>query len=616
MEELRELRERLLDAEGKLLETERFLADLIENSGSLMVIKSVDGVYTFVNRRWEECTGLPRADVLGRTDAELFSPEAAEHFRRNDSEVLRRGELVEFEEFFDRPDGRHFFLSGKFPVHGEDGTVSGLCAVITDITDRKRAEEKLRISRERYELAMAATNDGLWDWNLVTDKVYFDPRYYTMAGYEPGEFPSSFDEWAKRLHPDDHPLCNRALQSYFSGKTPAFDMEFRFRRKDGSWMWIRGRGRRVESDANGNAVRMVGTHIDITELKQQQQEIQYLSFHDHLTGLYNRRFFDEELARLDTPRNMPLTLLLMDVNGLKLTNDAFGHQAGDRLLRTVADVLRRTCREDEIIARIGGDEFILLLPQTGEEDAASLGIRLREAFENVRMETGTLSVAFGWATKNDMSQPAGNVFITAENRMYQQKIYEMNSVRSKAISFILETLYENIPRERRHSENVGVLSGRIGVAMDLDAEAVKELVLAGKLHDIGKIAIGAEILDKNGSLNESEWLTVKRHPEIGYFILNSVSDYASLAIIALAHQERFDGRGYPKGLSGGNIPLHARIIAVADAYDAMTSGRPYRPPLSSAEALREIRAASGTQFDPSVVEVFLELFKKSPESIC
>lgn len=616
MEELRALRERLAEAEGKLLETERFLADLIENSGSLMVIKSVDGVYTFVNSRWEECAGLSRDDALGRTDAELFSPEIAEQFRRNDAEVLRRGECVEFEEVFDRPDGRHFYLSGKFPVRGEDGTVTGLCAVITDITDRKRAEEKLRLSRERYELAMAATNDGLWDWNLVTDKVYFDPRYYTMAGYEPGEFSSSFDEWAKRLHPDDLRLCNSALQSHFSGKTPVFDMEFRFRRKDGSWMWIRGRGRRVESDANGNVTRMVGTHIDITELKQQQQEIQYLSFHDHLTGLYNRRFFDEELARLDTPRNMPLTLLLMDVNGLKLTNDAFGHQAGDRLLRTVADVLRRTCREDEIVARIGGDEFIILLPRTGEEAAASLGIRLREAFANVRMETGTISVAFGWATKNDMSQPAGSVFITAENRMYQQKIYEMNSVRSKAIMFILETLYENIPRERRHSENVGVLSGRIGAAMNLDPETVKELVVAGKLHDIGKIAIGAEILEKNAALNESEWLSVKRHPEIGYFILNSVSDYAALALIALAHQERFDGKGYPKGLSGGNIPLHARIIAVADAYDAMTAGRPYRPPLSSAEALRKIRAASGTQFDPSVVEVFLELFKKSPESIC
>ena len=615
MEELRELRERLAAAEGKLLETERFLADLIENSGSLMVLKSVEGVYTYVNRKWEECAGLPRTGVLGRTDAELFSPEAAEHFRRNDSEVLRTGELIEFEEFFDRSDGRHFYISGKFPVRGEDGTITGLCAVITDITDRKRAEEKLRLSSERYELAMAATNDGLWDWNLVTGKVYFDPRYYTMAGYEQGEFPALFDEWAKRVHPDDLQLCNSALQSYFSGKTPVFDMEFRFRRKDGSWMWIRGRGRCVESDADGNAVRMVGTHIDITELKKQQREIQYLSFHDHLTGLYNRRFFDEELARLDTPRNMPLTLLLMDVNGLKLTNDAFGHQAGDRLLRTVADVLRRTCREDEIIARIGGDEFILLLPQTDEESAASLGIRLGEAFANVRMETGTLSVAFGWATKNDMSQAAGSVFITAENRMYQQKISEMNSVRSKAISFILETLYANISRERRHSENVGVLSGRIGAAMNLDAEAVKELVLAGKLHDIGKIAIGAEILDKNGSLNENEWLSVKRHPEIGYFILNSVSDYASLALIALAHQERFDGKGYPKGLSGGNIPLHARIIAVADAYDAMTSGRPYRPPLSSAEALREIHAASGTQFDPSVVEVFLSLFKKTPESI-
>lgn len=615
MEELRALRERLAEAECKLLETERFLADLIENSGSLMVIKSVDGVYSFVNRKWEECAGLTRDDVPGRTGAELFSPEIAEQFRRNDAEVLSRGEFVEFEEIFDRPDGRHCYLSGKFPVRGEDGKLIGLCGVITDITDRKRAEEELRLSRERYELAMAATNDGLWDWNLVTGKVYFDPRYYTMAGYEPGEFPPSFDEWAKRLHPDDLRLCNSALQSHFSGKTPVFDMEFRFRRKDGSWMWIRGRGRYVESDANGNAVRMVGTHIDITELKQQQQEIHYLSFHDHLTGLYNRRFFDEELARLDTPRNMPLTLLLMDVNGLKLTNDAFGHQAGDRLLRTVADVLRRTCREDEIVARIGGDEFIILLPRTGEEAAASLGIRLREAFANVRMETGTISVAFGWATKNDMSQPAGSVFITAENRMYQQKIYEMNSVRSKAISFILETLYEKIPREREHSENVGMLSGRIGAAMKLDDATLKELVVAGKLHDVGKIAIGAEILDKNASLNESEWLTVKRHPETGYFILNSVSDYASLALIALAHQERFDGKGYPKGLSGGNIPLHARIIAVADAYDAMTAGRPYRPPLSSAEALREIRAASGTQFDPHVVEAFLGLFKESPESI-
>lgn len=613
MEDLHELRKRLAATENTLRETERFLADLIENSGALMVIKNIDGAYRFVNRKWEEVSGLRREEVLGKTDAYLFPPEAAEQFRRNDAEVLRSGEFIEFEEQFDRPDGRHYYLAGKFPVRGEDGAVTGLCGIITDITDRKRAEERLRISNERLELAMAATNDGLWDWNLLTGKVYFDPRYYTMAGYEPDEFPASFDEWTKRLHPDDLPLCEEALRAHFTQTNYAFDMKFRFLRKDGTWMWIRGRGKCVERDAFGNAVRMVGTHIDITELKRQGQEIEFLSFHDHLTGLYNRRFFDEEFLRLDTTRNLPLTLLLMDVNGLKLTNDAFGHQAGDSLLKTVADVLRRTCRGDEIIARIGGDEFAILLPRTDEEGVSALCARIADGLARENAPAGPLSLAFGLATKRG-EESVGEIFTTAENRMYQHKICTQEFVRSQAITFIMRSLSEKCPREREHSERVGELAGKIGAAMEMNAQEIELLLTAATFHDIGKIAVAGEILDKNGPLKESEWLAVRRHSEIGYSILNSGVGFAAQARVVLAHQERFDGKGYPKGLAGRDIPLHARIISVADAYDAITSGRPYRPARSPGEALREIEAASGTQFDPEIVEAFLSLFPAGTEA--
>ena len=449
--------------------------------------------------------------------------------------------------------------------------------------------------------------------NLNENWVFFDPRYYTMAGYEPNEFPHNFEEWAKRVHPDDLLHCKNALEEHFAGKIDTFDMEFRFQRKDGGWMWILGRGRRVEEDENGKVTRMVGTHIDITEMKKQQQQIEYLSFHDHLTGLYNRRFFDEELKRLDTERNLPLSLLFFDVNGLKMTNDAFGHPAGDRLLQKVAEVLRHKCREDEIIARVGGDEFVILLPHTDENDAIRISQRIGAALTAEELETGNISASFGWATKTRHEECTKELFRNAENKMYQHKIYDQASARSESVTFIMKTLHEKIPREQQHSERVSYLCGRIAAEMGLKAEEIKELITAGKLHDIGKVAISNDILNKAGPLTENEWAEVKRHPEVSFSILSSVNDYAALALIALAHQERYDGKGYPKGLAGKDIPLPARIIAIADAYDAMTCGRPYRQGITPAEAAREIQNWAGTQFDPEIVQVFVALIESGTE---
>lgn len=431
-----------------------------------------------------------------------------------------------------------------------------------------------------------------------------------MLGREPGEFTidgsaNLVENWIDLIHPEDRDGAAKQFNDYLAGGSVGmYENSFRMKHRSGGWVWIWSRGQTLR-DRNGNLTdRTVGTHIDITERRKAEQQIEHLSFHDSLTGLYNRRFFDEELKRLDVPRNLPLTLMMVDVNGLKLTNDAFGHAAGDRLLRSVADELRKTFRQDDIIARIGGDEFAILLPKTDEEQARRLKERLISRLSENTVEELPLSVACGWAIKTDSSGDMSKAFGEAEDHMYQEKAAEKSSYRYRTTQLIMQTLYAKSPRERQHAERVSQLCGQIGTTVGLTQTEIDQLLTAGELHDIGKISIDNEILDKNGSLNESEWEQIKRHPRVGESILGAVNDYGPLAEWVLSHHERWDGTGYPNGLKGTDIPKMARIIAVADAYDAMISERPYRKAMSKEEAVAELEACAGSQFDPEVVKVF------------
>jgi len=357
-------------------------------------------------------------------------------------------------------------------------------------------------------------------------------------------------------------------------------------------------------DKEGIIIGSVLVFRDITEKKEKQQRIEYLSYHDQLTGLYNRHFFEEELKQLDVKRNLPFSIAMIDVNGLKLTNDAFGHETGDLLLKCVSKVLQDECRTDDIISRVGGDEFVILLPKTNHPETKLIVKRIYKAIESQKINNIILSISIGWKTKTNSQEDIKDVYSEAEDYMYRKKITESQSMRNQTIKVIMQTLHETNSREKIHSERVSKLSRIIGEAMKLEGQVLKEIEITGLMHDIGKIAINNNILNKSGKLTEIEYEEIKRHPEIGYHILKSADVYTRLAEYVLSHHERWDGNGYPRGLSGEEIPLISRIITVADAYEAMTGNRPYKESFSHEQAIEELKRCSGIQFDPKIVDAF------------
>lgn len=361
--------------------------------------------------------------------------------------------------------------------------------------------------------------------------------------------------------------------------------------------------------SNDNEVLAISR--DITSEKQEQEYILKLTYKDQLTGLYNRRYYEEQIEKLSGSEFLPLAIMMVDVNGLKLTNDAFGHHIGDELLKKVAKNLISCDSKGGFACRVGGDEFLMVFPNTDENEAEYLVDKLYELVSAERLENIVISISAGCQVRTDVSQSIRDTLIKAENHMFRKKIVESQSMRNQTVNIIMQTLSEKNEREKRHSVEVAKWAKEIGVSMGLSVQKVKEIELAGLLHDIGKIAIKEDILNKPGKLTEEEYDEIKRHPESGYHILKSVDEYSSLAQCVLEHHERFDGKGYPKGIKGSQISLIARIIAVADAFEAMIAQRPYRKSLTEEMAIEEIKKNANTQFDPEVVTAFLRIFDKS-----
>lgn len=360
---------------------------------------------------------------------------------------------------------------------------------------------------------------------------------------------------------------------------------------------------------DGNIIGATIFSYEITDRKKYEASILYLSYNDALTGLYNRRFYSEKLAELKDTKYNPVSIILCDINGLKIMNDAFGHAAGDELLIEVSALLKQIFNDKGSVCRIGGDEFVVLLPNTPLHSAQYYLEKMKRILDKKYLHGMSVSVSFGVSCR-DQDGDLEEVIRVVEEQMYKNKLFEVTSHRSESIKTILNTLHEKNPREERHSKRVSEICINIGRKLGMKSENLQLLRAISNLHDIGKIAIDEAILNKPGKLTEAEWEIIKRHPEIGYRIISTSPEYAEIAYDILSHHEKWDGTGYPRGIEGENIPIRARIISIADAYDAMVSERPYRKPLSHEEAIAEIKKHTGKQFDPSLVEVFLSLYEK------
>ncbi|MFP4661909.1 MAG: HD domain-containing phosphohydrolase [Halanaerobiales bacterium] len=340
--------------------------------------------------------------------------------------------------------------------------------------------------------------------------------------------------------------------------------------------------------------------------------LQKAACRDRLTGLYNRRFFQKAIAEYENPKHIPISVIIGDVNGLKITNDVFGHQAGDELLKKVASILEDCSRDRDIVFRWGGDEFFILLPDTVEEQVQDVYQNIKNTCDRVNnklenINEVSVSISLGTATRTTASEELGDTLARAENRMYRNKLMESRSFRSSLISSLQATLNEKCKESTEHTDMMRELSEKMAAKMGLSESDRDNLKLLALLHDVGKVSQDNSILTKTGPLTEYEWDMVKRHPEAGYRIAHSTFELSSIAEYILYHHERWDGGGYPVGKKEYQIPLLSRIMAVIDAYTVMVQGAPYKRAISHQEALDELKRCSGSQFDPEVVEVFLSL---------
>lgn len=346
-------------------------------------------------------------------------------------------------------------------------------------------------------------------------------------------------------------------------------------------------------------------------LEDASMSIDKLERFDTLTGLSNRRQFSIELDRINQT-GQPVSVILSDINGLKLYNEVYSSQEGDRLLARYAELLKAVMPERSFIARIGGDEFCVLLDHCDGERLERMVQRLSERISQEQTATAGYTVAIGSASSCDEDTSVYETVSIAEDRMYKNKLLLARSASNALISSLKTTLFERSDETEQHAARLEQICRDMGEHFHMTTSEIDDLKLFAILHDIGKIGISDAILNKPGKLTVIEFNLMKQHPAIGYRMASSVPILESIAYNILTHHERWDGTGYPKGLKTTDIPLASRILAVADAYDAMTNDRIYRKALSREDAIAELVRNKGTQFDPQVVDVFIEQQKNHP----
>ncbi len=627
-EELRAGRQRLLD----IIE---FLPD------ATFVIDEAKRVIAW-NQGMEELTGVRKEDIIGRGDyaysVTLYGeprPVLIDLINAGDEIIAkkyqnfsRKGNVIYGEVFIPTYGGGKgaYFRGLASPLLDREGKPAGAIESIHDITERKQAEQKLLVAHRQLLDIIEFLPDATFvvgrdrkviAWNKATEEItgvrkeavigkgdyayavpFYGKKKPILIDYIFGDEGEDEKQYKSVEIKDTNIFAEVHIPSLRDGK--------------GASLWVKAS---PLFDKEGSLIGAIETLRDITERKKTEEQLKYLSFHDPLTGLYNRAYFEEEMSRLGSGRYDPVGLIMCDIDSLKLINDTLGHDAGDSLLVAAAGVLKKAFREGDMIARIGGDEFAVLLSHSDSKTVENIYNRVQKAIETYNA-TGPdipVSMSIGFATRNDSSISMKKLFREADNNMYREKIHHMQSARGAIVQTMIKALGERDFINEGHAQRLQDLVTELATSISLVESKIADLRLLAQFHDIGKVGVPESLLYKPDALTCEEYIEMQRHCEIGHRIAMLAPDLIPITDWILKHHEWWNGNGYPLGLKGEDIPLECRILAIADAYDAMTSDRPYRKAMTTEKALEELKICAGTQFDPHLVDVFVKIIAEKKD---
>jgi len=593
------------DISDRLKQREKLeMMNFTVNKSNLLIFRvKSDGIIEYVNDTVLDKLEYKREDLVGNNTKKIVKAKDNYIEREKFWNRIKESKAITYERKFITKSGN------KFPVeitsqyyNYEDKEYEFVFA--KDITKRKEQEKKIKEQKAYFEQLFNNSTEAIVLLDNNHRVIKTNKKFESLFGFKQSELKNkNLDNYIlpENLIDEGKNYTKRAKQGEKIAK------ESIRKTKNGQKINVYLQGFPIKL-ANGH-IGIYAIYRDITERKKREEKIEYLSYKDQLTDLYNRRFFEEEMKRLDTQRKLPISIIMADLNGLKIINDSYGHEKGDEILKRTAKILKNSIRKEDVLARQGGDEFAILLPQTQKDEAQEVINRIKRKTDKTRDEVIPISIALGVATKENKEQNIDNILKKADDNMYQNKLSESRSSKSNIVQGLLNTLSAKSPETKEHTKRMAELSKKLGNKLKLSNSELNKLSLLATLHDIGKTTISEKILNKSENLSKEEWKILKEHSETGYKIATASNEFSVVAEEILSHHENWDGSGYPRGIKGENIPYLARIISIIDAYDVMTTNKPYSKAISKKAALNEIKECAGSQFDPELVEEFIEIIK-------
>lgn len=475
----------------------------------------------------------------------------------------------------------------------------------------KEAYMNIAENKDKLQLILNSSAEGIYGMDMDGNLTFINVSGLMLLGYEEvsevlgRNCHELFHHSDKNHEPLPSHMC-RIYRAIRNGESTREENEV-FWRKDGSYFQVLYSAHPQVRE--GRIIGSVVTFMDITMRKQHEEKVLYLSYYDTLTGLHNRAYLEHVYDEIDQEENFPLSAVVGDVNGLKLSNDIFGHARGDAFLKRIAEIIKEKTRDEDLIFRVGGDEFYLFLKNITEEETENIMKRISDAIEGEDFRGVKGSISLGYAVKQNADQSLEDVLNEAEQNMYREKSTRHKAINTKQLNLLMDLLVKN-EGEKAHAENTMNLSLEIGKELELSREDMRKLKEAAFLHDIGKVPNLLQQDDQGVSTSSR-----KDHSVIGYRILNSFEKTMDIARIVLSHHEKWNGKGYPKGLKGEEIPKLSRIIAVSEKYDRLTS-KASGPGLTEEKALEELKKLAGVTLDRTVVEALFRIRKGLAGSEC